>query len=650
MFCLLCHEKVSRLRAWRTKSEFCCDEHAEIYKRQTLERLLTDQEDGKPGEALPLLVDSKPRGRSDSSPVSDSVAETLARFSKHDTPAAPPAAGIDERLNRREHPKQLGDEDRDEGVRELWRLAEEVGNGDEGSNDDWATEGTSLSGNSSPLKPDPFGGFGGGSQGGSGGVTGQTPEEALAALRELSARRSKAAAPVDSGNGFDALVAARESSKASRAENLAKVEERPFSLDDELSDEDSLPPFDMGALDPLDDDELPSILDRLTETDPAGVEFNAAAETVELADDLEPLSELGEPPSEWLPAREEQPAEAVALSTVETGEVEAAPPAIEEPLEAASLEGDSGAFDLLEEAVESHLEELEEKPAERGGSRKVVPFPLSLPKPAGTEPAAASGARGRPEKSGNNRKGKSKAADLSRVQLKPVAVMFGIEPSLSEPAGNGGQMPSGLAALAGQNNLSEPLFYYPVSTRPRFDARLPVYSRLLAAFPETVETPSERGEIGRPDTPEYSTPCMTPLPLALGSNGKRGTPSLGSERAWMVRIEPQLAEGFAFEVPLPNGEQHTPWRSPRLPAALLAGVVLQNGSGKLDLSGSAGRYEPPVDRLFMVFPELGELGGSARQSSSKTKGETPAGWMPPTVLDPRFDIERPAGRDLSDFG
>jgi hypothetical protein len=165
MFCLLCHEKVSRLRAWRTKSEFCCDEHAEIYKRQTLERLLTDQEDDNSGEAPPLLVDATPRGGSNSSPVSASVAETLARFSEHDKPAAPPAAEIDERL-RREESKSAGDEDRDEGVQELWRLAEEVGSGDDSSDDGWAAEGTGLSGNSSSLKPDPFGGFGGGSQGG----------------------------------------------------------------------------------------------------------------------------------------------------------------------------------------------------------------------------------------------------------------------------------------------------------------------------------------------------------------------------------------------------------------------------------------------------------------------------------------------------
>ena len=48
MQCLLCHEKIPRLRAWTTKSEFCCDEHAAKYKKQTLERLLTEQ-DAVPG-------------------------------------------------------------------------------------------------------------------------------------------------------------------------------------------------------------------------------------------------------------------------------------------------------------------------------------------------------------------------------------------------------------------------------------------------------------------------------------------------------------------------------------------------------------------------------------------------------------------------
>ena len=43
MYCLLCHAKIPRLRAWRTKSEFCSDEHAEAYKNQMLDRLMVNE-------------------------------------------------------------------------------------------------------------------------------------------------------------------------------------------------------------------------------------------------------------------------------------------------------------------------------------------------------------------------------------------------------------------------------------------------------------------------------------------------------------------------------------------------------------------------------------------------------------------------------
>lgn len=54
MQCLLCRKKISRFRVWKTKSEFCCDEHADTYKKQTLDRLLRDQ------EQLPHSVSAAP--------------------------------------------------------------------------------------------------------------------------------------------------------------------------------------------------------------------------------------------------------------------------------------------------------------------------------------------------------------------------------------------------------------------------------------------------------------------------------------------------------------------------------------------------------------------------------------------------------------
>jgi hypothetical protein len=65
MKCLLCHKGISRLRSWKTKSEFCSDEHADTYKKQTLERLLRDQEqllDKVSAPPLPIAGDASDDG------------------------------------------------------------------------------------------------------------------------------------------------------------------------------------------------------------------------------------------------------------------------------------------------------------------------------------------------------------------------------------------------------------------------------------------------------------------------------------------------------------------------------------------------------------------------------------------------------------
>ncbi len=60
MRCLVCGEKVARLRYWKTKSEFCSDEHAETHKRQTLDRLMQSQEELLARPPLPIGDDSGP--------------------------------------------------------------------------------------------------------------------------------------------------------------------------------------------------------------------------------------------------------------------------------------------------------------------------------------------------------------------------------------------------------------------------------------------------------------------------------------------------------------------------------------------------------------------------------------------------------------
>ena len=81
MQCLLCHEKIPRLRAWTTKSEFCCDEHGAMYKKQTLERLLTEQNVYPSSQAAmsldPLFVPTPPSLTAEETLEAEGPAETL---------------------------------------------------------------------------------------------------------------------------------------------------------------------------------------------------------------------------------------------------------------------------------------------------------------------------------------------------------------------------------------------------------------------------------------------------------------------------------------------------------------------------------------------------------------------------------------------
>lgn len=81
MQCLLCHEKIPRLRSWTTKSEFCCDEHGAMYKKQTLERLLTEQNDYPSSQAAissdPFFVPTPPSSTAVETLEADGGTETF---------------------------------------------------------------------------------------------------------------------------------------------------------------------------------------------------------------------------------------------------------------------------------------------------------------------------------------------------------------------------------------------------------------------------------------------------------------------------------------------------------------------------------------------------------------------------------------------
>lgn len=55
MTCLLCGKKIPRIRAWWRKSEFCSDEHATAWNKETVERLLEEPAAGRATATKPFV-------------------------------------------------------------------------------------------------------------------------------------------------------------------------------------------------------------------------------------------------------------------------------------------------------------------------------------------------------------------------------------------------------------------------------------------------------------------------------------------------------------------------------------------------------------------------------------------------------------------
>ena len=60
MYCLLCHQKISRWRRMKTSSQFCCDEHAEQHKREAMGRLMEYAPAAPSASSDPKTDTSKP--------------------------------------------------------------------------------------------------------------------------------------------------------------------------------------------------------------------------------------------------------------------------------------------------------------------------------------------------------------------------------------------------------------------------------------------------------------------------------------------------------------------------------------------------------------------------------------------------------------
>ena len=130
MRCLVCHTRVPRLRAWRTKSEFCSDEHAETYKQQTLARLF-DERDPPSAVDLPLpaheILEEEQAPSSVSAPSSTEA--SVETYQQPETPY-PAEAGpvlIDEprQAYAREDEGRVGDQHEREAAEEARIAAEE---------------------------------------------------------------------------------------------------------------------------------------------------------------------------------------------------------------------------------------------------------------------------------------------------------------------------------------------------------------------------------------------------------------------------------------------------------------------------------------------------------------------------------------------
>ena len=220
MKCLLCHNKISRIRAWRTGSEFCSDEHAAVYKKQTLERLLTEPDVTERPPVPALNLAQAPAGQEPelaSETATDAAPEPQVWQTFDET--APSGAGLppetaesestsDEHLqlmefDSNELPPPSDTATDDHGLEELWKLADEVGESvtsvEAYSGEDalpsltpgWEQD---LGGSLTPLADDPS------PMGGPAPVTTQSADEALAALRALARGGSQEASEQPTAN------------------------------------------------------------------------------------------------------------------------------------------------------------------------------------------------------------------------------------------------------------------------------------------------------------------------------------------------------------------------------------------------------------------------------------------------------------------
>jgi hypothetical protein len=689
MYCLLCHAKIPRLRAWRTKSEFCCDEHAEAYKNQMLDRLMVNEGEGAEKKIeKAALPEKKKVGRAKDETPAQQEPEVSA------SPRLEPGGGM------------LG-----------------------------------LSGSSAPpSRRDDQAGKPAAS------AKEQSAEEALAALRELAesaARRSKSkqqrseppAAETAAGDPLGEMALSETSAPKESEDMFDELRElagRALPVDTDLeSDEADAGP---GASD-LDMVTRSSALERLMQE---AVSAEQPAEGIEAGESLE-IDELlrkdAEHQAEMVAVSpEEEIAEPVAEKAVSAPpelSLETAKEAEEETLIAAT---DPQAEEAADEVEAAQVAASKETPVDSGGKAgagrdNVVPFPSAgaeqVGEPGEETPIAAQ-AESKPipgrtpdqhtnaARSSESKKPASHPLLRAKLTLEPLLDLFSTghgEPAVEESQAGWDefvrQIPGGQAFLKEMNGVIETqvLLSYPPGPRPA----LPVSDlasdfALLDTLPESEDGPKLDIQPTGAEIADFDAACVHPelvfLNFSLSTTQAGGLVDVAE---WISRSAPLPDHAAQVAMRPAAGELAEPSFPTSVPSGFLlrcgdlslsedpgflAGELLMMGLLPSDVAG-AGRPEitsgtafsgefrklnqPSMgtefpDRLFggVEGPEAsgGQLTAGDLAGAEPASRDLPPGAFPPLeeagkgpggkggargVFEPVFETKRPLDRDLSDY-
>ncbi len=580
MHCLLCHEKIPRLRVWRTKSEFCCEEHAALYKKQTLERLLVDpssnqssMQDSLPEPPEPQEFEADEQElRAGQHAQGDDELESWERFDRNE-PAVIESVDL---------PLPAGEE-AEQGIDDLWSEAAPV-----------------------PESPEP-------SQ--------QSAEDALAALRDLASRASGGAA--EEGSEKESVFEMPASSEqvetpAASVEEVRPVEEalasdEPASALDDLASRFEPDAPDRAQAWDRDDEDDSSILDRLMadpleswkqerpldEQESAQDEVEHAAgepleelPAVESAARADPEIDLEAPEPDWDFADASEELSALKESLATTG----APPVRPDQTEEVDVSPVDPDWDELE-AME--LSDADIEPPEPGldfeddASAKVVAFPepaAETPEPAPEEDAAEPGAE----------TSEDPEARAHQTLFRPVLALVELEPDMAEWTGEEPEPPATeatvIAAEAAEPNLPRRL------TALGPENSLQGSGSVLNATPSAAAEDSEAdGPAGAGAAVEIAPPASAVLAPAGAGEGSRRSTEL-SMYGGSVDIEPSAAlEQASME--LLDKEVSGPVDAPFEPAGLFmdladpaAGELEDETKDGVDVAGAGAgrRSESPL--------------------------------------------------------